>query len=295
VDMKVIGVNYSDTHYRKGSGPAQGMSLPLIPGHEGVGVVAALGDGVTEVKIGDRVVFAGQHRLGTYKEQMLLPAIDLIPLPPGMDMKLAVAVLNQGQTAHYLLHDAHHTKPGERVLIHAGAGGVGSNLVQMAKKLGAYVYATVSSEDKVDFVRNLGADRVIVYTRLDFKEEIKKDTDGRGVDAVFDAIGADVLPKSLLSLVSKGHLVTYGESGGPPAPIEWPQRGLGSIYLSHHTSADYNHPGEESIGRAYKIFRWVCDGELKVHIHKEYALGDAPQAHRDIEGRKTIGKLLLIP
>src|SRR5205085_4592315 len=193
VDMKIVGINFSDTNYRRGLGPAASMAMPLTPGHEGVGIVTAVGADVSNARIGDRVVFAGQHRLGTYKEKMLLPAGSLIPVPAGLDLNLAVAVLNQGQTAHYLLHDAFLTKPGDRVLIHAAAGGVGSNLVQMAKMMGAYVYATVSSDTKADFVRDLGADKVIVYTRDDFEDAIKQDTGGKGIDVVFDGISGETL------------------------------------------------------------------------------------------------------
>ncbi|MDQ8728962.1 quinone oxidoreductase [Bradyrhizobium sp. LHD-71] len=296
VDMKIIGVNYSDTNYRRGFRMHQAVSLPLTPGHEGAGVVSAVGEGVTGVRPGDRVVFSGQHRLGTYKQKMLLPAVSLVPVPADFDLKLAVAVLNQGQTAHYLCHDAYEVKAGDRVLVHAGAGGVGSNLVQMTKMLGAYVYATVSSDDKADVARDLGADKVIVYTKIDFAEEIMKDTEGNGVHAIFDAIGGDVLPKGLTCLARRGHLLTYGQSAGPSPPFEWPPRGVpGSVYLSNHQGADYSHPGEATIRRAHEIFGWVKSGALKVHIHKEYPLADAVQAHRDLASRTTVGKLLLIP
>jgi NADPH2:quinone reductase len=214
VDLKIIGINYSDTNYRRGFRMHQAVSLPLTPGHEGAGVVSAVGEGVTGVRPGDRVVFSGQHRLGTYKQKMLLPAVSLVPVPADFGLKLAVAVLNQGQTAHYLCHDAYEVKAGDRVLVHAGAGGVGSNLVQMAKMLGAYVYATVSSDDKADVARDLGADKVIVYTKIDFAEEIMKDTEGKGVHAIFDAIGGDVLPKGLTCLARRGHLLTYARCAG---------------------------------------------------------------------------------
>ena len=215
VDIQIIGINYSDTNYRRGLGAARTMSLPLIPGHEAAGVVTAIGAGVTEVKVGDRVVFAGQHRFGTYKEKTIVAANMLVPVPAGFDLKLAVAVLNQGQTAHYLLHDARKTERGDRVLVHAAAGGVGSNLVQMAKMLGAYVYATVSSDEKAEFVRKLGADKIIMYTRSDFVEEIKKDTVGKGINAVFDAVGGDVRWNSLRCLLE-----------GPSVDL-WPERGRG--------------------------------------------------------------------
>ena len=295
VDIKIIGINYSDTNYRRGLGAAATMSLPLIPGHEAAGIVTAIGEGVSEVKVGDRVVFAGQHRFGTYKEKTIVAANRLVSVPAKMDLGIAAAVLNQGQTAHYLLHDARKTEPGDRVLVHAAAGGVGSNLVQMAKMLGAYVYATVSSDAKAEFVKSLGADKVILYTRTDFEDEIKKDTGGKGIQAVFDAVGGDVRWKSLRCLAPRGHLLTYGQSAGPAPPLEWPPRGLSSVYLSNHGGADYVRPGASLVGRAHEIFGWIAAGKLKVHIHKEYKLSDAATAHRDIGSRNTIGKLLLIP
>lgn len=292
VRMQVVGVNYSDTHYRRGSYSSQ---IPLIPGHEGGGVVTRLGEDVSGFREGERVVFAGQHRRGTYTEMMSVPAEDLIRVPPDTDLKLATAVLNQGRTAHYLTHDAHPVAAGERVLIHAAAGGVGSILVQMAKRRGAYVYGTTSTGGKADFVRSLGADEVILYTQTDFEEQIKERTSGEGVEVVYDAVGGDVLLKSLRCLARKGHLVTYGQTAGPPPPIQWPQRGLGSIYLSYHTAPDYNHPGEEAEGRANEIFGWLQEGWLRVHVHHEFPLSDADEAHREIESRETIGKILLIP
>lgn len=296
VDIKVVGINYSDTNYRRGFRMHQAVSLPLIPGHEAAGVVTVVGAGVSNVKAGDRVVFAGMHRFGTYREKMLVPAISCIPVPAGIDLKLATAVLNQGQTAHYLCHDAYPVKAGDRVLVHAGAGGVGSNLVQMTKKLGAFVYATVSSQEKADFVRGLGADKVILYTQEDFADAIKQDTGGKGVHAIFDAIGGEVLPKGLTCLARRGHLLTYGQSAGPSPAIEWPPRGMaGSFYLSNHQGVDYSRPGEQTIRRAHEIFDWAKSGTLKVRVHKEYRLADAAQAHRDLGSRGTMGKLLLIP
>ena len=292
VNMQVVGVNYSDTHYRRGSYSTQ---TPLIPGHEGGGVIVRLGEGVTGFQEGEAVVFAGQHRRGTYKEIMSVPAEDVIRVPPDIDLRQATAVLNQGRTAHYLTHDAHAVAAGERVLIHAAAGGVGSLLVQLAKRRGAYVYGTTSTAAKADFVKSLGADEVILYTQTDFEEAIKERTSGEGVEVIFDAIGGEVTPKSLRCLARKGHLVTYGQTAGPPPPIEWPQRGLGSIYLSYHTAPDYNHPGEEAQGRAAAIFDWLREGSLRVHIDKELPLADAAEAHRLIESRENLGKILLRP
>lgn len=292
VRMQVIGVNYSDTHYRRGSYPG---SLPLIPGHEGGGEILEVGAGVSAFRPGDRVVFSGQHRRGTYKELMTVPAEDLVPLPAGFDIKLATAVLNQGRTAHYLTRDARPIREGERVLVHAAAGGVGSLLLQMAKNAGAYVFATVSTPAKADFVRQLGADEVILYTQTDFEEEIKSRTSGEGVQVVFDALGGDYLLKNLRTVARKGHVVMYGQTAGRPPPLEWPQRGLGSVYLSYHTGADYTSPDGEGRARAEDLFRWLREGELRVHVHNEFALADAAEAHRELESRETIGKLLLIP
>jgi len=293
VQMQVIGINYSDTHYRRGT--YVGAVLPLIPGHEGGGVILQLGDGVTAFKAGDRVVFAGQHRRGAYKELMAVPAEDLVPVPDDLDMKLATAVLNQGRTAHYLTSDARQVQPGERVLVHAAAGGVGSLLVQMAKRASGYVYATVSTQAKADFVRGLGADEVILYTQTDFEPEIQRLTNGEGVNVIYDALGGDSLVKNLRSLARRGHLVTYGQTSGRPPPLEWPQRGLGSVYLSYHTGADYTRPDGEGVQRAKDLFHLLREGHLRVHVHKVFALSEAAQAHRELEDRKTIGKLLLTP
>ena len=186
-------------------------------------------------------------------------------------------------------------KAGERVLIHAGAGGVGSNLVQMAKRMGAYVYATVSTPAKADFARSLGADEVILYTESDFEEEIKERTGGRGVDVVFDAIGGDVLEKSLRCVARRGHVACYGQTGGQPARLDWPQRGLGSIYLSYHTGPDYVRSDGSGAQRAAELFEALAQGALRVHVHKEFSLENAAGAHREMESRESIGKILLIP
>jgi NADPH2:quinone reductase len=292
VEMRVIGINYSDTHYRRGS--YAGATLPLIPGHEGGGIIRRLGEGVNGFQPGDEVVFAGQHRRGTYKEIMAVPAQDLVKVPADIGLKQATAVLNQGRTAHYLVNDAHPLRKGERVLIHSAAGGVGSNLVQMAKRMGAFVYATVSNADKAGFVESLGANEVIVYSSDNFEEQIR-DRTGSGVDVIFDALGGEYLVKNLRLLAPRGHLVTYGQTAGHPPPLDWPQRGLGSLYLSYHTGSDYTRPGGEGTRRAEDLFAMIREGALQVHIHGEYALSDAVRAHRDLESRNTIGKLLLIP
>jgi NADPH2:quinone reductase len=294
VKLAVIGVNFSDTHTRSGS---SNRPTPVVPGHEGTGTIVALGEGTSDFKTGDRVVFAGQHNIGTYKELIALPTDQLVPVPSEIDPKLAVAVMNQGQTAYYLVHEAYPVQPGDGVLIHAGAGGVGMHLIQMAKMRGAHVYTTVSTDEKAAFVRDLGADEVIMYTREDFVEEIRKRTSGRGVPVVYDAIGGDNVIRSIECLEAKGHCVTYGQSSGGPTKMEWPVRngrGPRSYYLSIHTGADYSR-GEDNIRTAHEIFRWVREGALKVHIHAEYPLAEAARAHEAIESRGTIGKLLLVP
>jgi NADPH2:quinone reductase len=164
----------------------------------------------------------------------------------------------------------------------------------MAKRLGAYVYATVSTEEKSKFARAIGADEVFVTSADDFEEKVRRATDGKGVDAVFDAIGGDTFMKSMRSLARKGHLVTYGKTAGQPPPLEWPPQGHGSLYLSYHTGQDYSHRGEQAQQRASTVFRWVLEGSLKVHVYQEYALNDAVSAHRALESRKTMGKLLLL-
>ncbi len=293
VRIQYAGVNYGDTGVRRGTYP--GGDVPgVTPGIEGVGVVTEVGEGVTEYRPGDSVAIAGE--LGCYAELIAVRSERLIPMPAGIDAKLAAAGLQQGRTAHYLAHDAYPIQPGDRVLIHAGAGGVGMMLVQMAKNRGAYVFTTVSNDEKAQFAREIGADEVIDYTRDDFAAAVLKATDGDGVQAVYDHVGKTTFEGSLACVGRKGHLLMYGQTSGPPPPVDFGAlRSKGSFYVSTHSGADYRRTTEELIARAHDVFRWIREGDLRVRIHKEYPLADAWQAHRDIESRGTIGKLLLVP
>lgn len=293
VRIEYAGVNFGDTGVRRGTYP--GGDVPgVTPGIEAVGVVAAVASDVSLVHPGDNVAIAGD--LGCYAEYHAVHADRLIPLPQGISHRDAAAVLQQGRTAHYLAHDAYPVQPGDRVLVHAGAGGVGMLLLQMAKNRGAYVFTTVSSEEKAQFASSIGADETIIYTREPFADAVMRATRGEGVKAVYDHIGKDTLQGSLDSLARKGHLVMYGTTSGPPPPVDFGAlRHKGSFYVSTHSGVDYRRSREELIARAHDVFRWVSEGALQVHIHAEYPLAEAWRAHRDLESRGTIGKLLLKP
>jgi NADPH:quinone reductase len=294
VKLEVVGVNFADTLQRQASYPGGASNLPMTPGLEAAGVVTAIGDGVSDVRVGERVVVAGAP--GSYAEQMAAPTHRLIPLPAGIDAKSAVAATMQGRTAHYLVYDAYPVQAGDRVLVHAGAGGVGMFLIQLAKRLGAEVFTTVSTPEKARFAAEMGADTVINYTQQDFADVVMDATNGEGVQAVYDAVGKTTFEGSLRCVGVRGHLLMYGQSSGRPPPIDLhavqPRR---SLYVSYHSGADYRRTREELIARAHDLYRWIREGELRVHIHKEYPLADAAAAHRDIQSRGTIGKLLLIP
>ena len=292
VTITVIGVNFGDTAQR--SRNYRGQPLPQTIGIEAVGVVTSVGAGVTEVQPGQRVAIAGEP--GAYAEQAAVNASRLIPIPAQLDDKRAAAVLMQGRTAHYLALDACPIHAGDKVLIHAGAGGVGSLLIQIAKRRGAYVFTTVSSAEKARFAADLGADYVINYVEQDFEAVIGEATGGEGVQAVYDAVGKTTFEGSFRSLARKGHLVMYGQGSGPPPPLDFERmRARGSFHVSSHAGADYRQTREELFGRTDDLFRWLREGELRLHISKEYPLSAAAQAHHDIESRGTIGKLLLIP
>lgn len=294
VRIEYAGVNFGDTALRRGTYPGGGTGAGVTPGIEAIGQVTAVGDGVSAAGVGDWVAIAGD--LGCYAEYNVVNAERLIPVPAGTDHRSAAAVLQQGRTAHYLAYDAYPIQAGDRVLIHAGAGGVGMLLIQMAKNVGAYVYTTVSNDEKAAFARSVGADEVIVYTRERADEAIQRSTGGEGVQVVYDHVGKDTFEQSMNSLARKGHLVMYGTTSGPPPPVDFgAMRNRGSFYVSTHSGADYRRTREELIARAHDVFRWLNEGVLQAHVHAEYPLGEAVQAHRDIESRGTIGKLLLRP
>jgi NADPH2:quinone reductase len=290
VDVQAIGVNYTDVNTRSGANPPP--SLPMTPGREAAGVVSAVGEGVTDVKAGDLVVYCGVT--GSYAQQVAVPANVLVKIPEGMDARTGAAVLLQGMTAHYLAFSTYPLKQGDSALVHAGAGGTGLLLIQMAKRAGAYVFATVSTEEKAALAREAGADRAIIYTREDFEDEVKKATDGRGCQAVYDSVGKTTFDKSLNCLARLGCLALYGQASGPVPTVATASLARGSVFLTRPALGDYTATREDLLRRAGDVLRWVASGELKVRIGGEFSLAEAAEAHRQLEGRHSTGKLLLL-
>jgi NADPH2:quinone reductase len=259
---------------------------------EGAGVVDALGDEVTGVKVGDRVAYA--MHAGSYAEQAIVPAWKLVPVPDGVGLDTAAAVMLQGMTAHYLALSTFPLREGQRALVHAAAGGVGLLLTQIAKRLGATVYGTVSTEEKAVLARAAGADEVIRYDQADFAEEVKRLTGGAGLDVVFDSVGKDTFDRSLSVLRPRGYWVLYGQSSGAVPPVD-PQRlnSGGSLFLTRPTLGHHMANSAELQGRASDLFSWIANGELDVRIGERHPLADAGVAHDRLTGRKTTGKVLL--
>ena len=291
VRIEAAGVNFTDVYSRQGVNP--GPPLPRIIGVEGAGVVQSNGPGVTEVQVGDAVTYCTAP--GTYAELAIVPAWRLIKRPSGVDAKTGAAAILQGMTAHYLCHSTYPVQKGDRVIVHAGAGGMGLLLTQMIKRLGGYVFSTVSTEDKAELSKGAGADHVILYTKQDFAEEIKKATDGEGVNAVYDGVGKTTFNQSIASLGRRGHMVLYGAASGAPDPSSPSILGSGSLSLTRPGLGDYTVNRAEVETRAGEVRGWVKSGELKLKISEEFPLSDAPEAHRRLESRATTGKLLLIP
>jgi NADPH:quinone reductase len=291
IRMAAIGVNFIDVYFRKGLYKAD---KPIVLGNEGAGTVEAIGPEVTEVAVGDRVAWAMQR--GSYAEYAVVPGAMLVKIPEGVDFRMAAAAMLQGMTAHYLTHSTHLLQSGETCLVHAAAGGTGSLIVQMAKMLGARVFGTVSTDEKAQVARQAGADETILYTQQDFEAEVKRFTGGRGVDVVYDSVGQSTFDKSLNSLRPRGLLALFGQASGPVPPFD-PNilNGKGSLYLSRPSLAHYLLTREELLWRAGDVLKWIAAGQLKLRIDRTYPLAEAAAAHRDLEGRKTAGKLLLIP
>ncbi len=290
VKVSFAGVNSIDGQFRDGS---LRTPLPFIPGQEGAGVVTAVGAQSKSLKLGDRVAWSGT--LGTYAEYVAAPEEHLVPVPDQISDDQAAASMMQGLTAHYLVNDAHKLKAGETALIHAAAGGVGLLLVQMARAIGARVIGTVSSEDKGKLAREAGADELIVFTRQDFEEEVKRLTSSKGVDVVYDGVGKATFEKNLNVMRLRGMLVLYGMSSGPVPPVDPAKLSeKGSLYMARTTLAHFTATREELLARTSALFGLIEQGKLKVRIAKKYPLADAAQAHRDMEGRKVAGKLLLV-
>ncbi len=291
VRIAAAGVNFIDTYERTGAYPSE---RPFIPGREAAGTVEATGSGVTGLAPGDRVAWA-MYR-GAYAELAVVPADRLVPVPPGVALETAAAVMLQGMTAHYLSRTTFPLRPGHVALVHAAAGGVGLLLVQMANRAGARVIGTVSSQEKAELARSAGAHEVIRYTEVDFGPETRRLTDGRGVDVVYDSVGRTTFDGSLDCLAPRGVMVLYGQSSGPVPPLD-PQllNRKGSLFLTRPSLAHYVARREELLERAGDLFRWINDGELDVRVDRNFPLSEAPEAHRYIEGRKTKGKILLVP
>lgn len=291
VKIEATGVNFIDTYQRKG---LYRMPLPFTLGSEAAGVVDAIGPGVTEVRVGERV--ASTAMSGAYAEYALAPAAQLVPAPAGIDARTAAAAMLQGMTAHYLSHSTFPLHPDQTALIHAAGGGAGQLLVQYAKRLGARVIGTAGTERKAQLAREAGADEVILYTQQDFEAETKRLTGGAGVDVVYDSVGKDTFDKSLNCLKRRGYLVLFGQSSGPVPPMD-PQtlNAKGSLFLTRPTLAHYVATREELLWRANDVFTSILNDLLRVRIDKTFPLAQAAEAHAYLEDRKTEGKVLLIP
>ena len=291
VTVEAAGVNFIDVYHRTGLYPG---ALPFTPGMEAAGVVEAVGPGVYEVEVGDRVAYAMER--GSYAERAVVPAWKLVRLPEGLDAEAGAAAMLQGMTAHYLTRSTYPLAGGETALVHAAAGGVGLLLVQMAARIGATVIGTVSTEEKARLAREAGADAVILYTEGDFAEEALRLTDGRGVHVVYDSVGQATFDQSLACLRPRGLLALFGQSSGPVPPIDPSVLATGgSLFLTRPGLAHYAADRGELLERAGDVLHWVATGELRLRIDRTYPLSEAAEAHRALEGRQTAGKVLLAP
>ena len=289
--LAASGVNFIDVYQREGR---YKVPLPFVLGQEGAGVVTAVGSDVTSVKAGDRVAWTGL--LGGYAEYAAVAADRLVAIPAGVTDQQAAAAMLQGMTAHYLCHDTYPLKRGETALVHAAAGGVGLLLVQMAHNIGARVLATVSTDEKAKLAREAGADEIILYTKSDFEAETRRLTNGEGVHVVYDSVGKTTFEKGLNVLRPRGMMVLFGGSSGAVPPfdlIALSQKG--SLYVTRPTLVNYIATREELMSRSGAVFAMISSGKLKLRIAHTYPLAEAQRTHRDLEGRKTTGKLLLLP
>lgn len=291
VSVGAAGVNYIDTYHRRGQYP---RDLPFVPGNEGAGTVVAIGHDVTGHAVGDHVAWASAP--GSYAQQVAVPATAAYKVPDGVDDETAAAAMLQGLTAHYLVTSTYAVKPGDTVLVHAAAGGVGLLLTQLAKARGGKVIGTVSTAEKEALAREAGADEVIRYTETDFAEAVSDLTGGVGVAVVYDGVGRDTFDKSMTSLARRGVLALFGASSGPVPPVD-PQRlnAAGSVFLTRPTLVHHIATPEEFQWRCDELFSAISGGRISVRVGGRYPLADARTAHEDLEGRRTTGKLLLIP
>jgi NADPH:quinone reductase len=291
VKLAASGVNFIDVYQREGR---YKVPLPFVLGQEGAGVVTAVGSQVQSVKNGDRVAWCSI--LGSYAEYASVPAERLVPIPAGVSDQQAAGAMLQGMTAQYLAYDAFPLKRGETALVHAAAGGVGLLLVQMAHNIGARVIATVSTEEKAKLARGAGADEVILYTQTDFEAETKRLMGGKGVDVVYDSVGKTTFEKGLNVLRPRGMMVLYGGSSGAVPPLDLIVLSTkGSLFVTRPTLGHYTATREELAARSGAVFGMMAAGKLKLRIEHTYPLAEAQRAHKELEGRKTTGKLLLVP
>jgi NADPH2:quinone reductase len=291
VKIDAAGLNYIDVYVRSGQYKSE---YPMTPGLEAGGTVTAVGPGVSEVKVGDKVAYTGVP--GAYAEYAAVPVARLVVLPSGVSTKQGAAAMLQGMTAHYLACTTYPLKKGDTCLVHAAAGGVGLLLCQMAKMRGARVIGTVSTDEKAKLAREAGADETIIYTRQDFEAEVKRLTDGKGLQVVYDAVGKTTWDKSLNSLAPRGMMALYGQSSGPIGQIDPGILGAkGSLFLTRPSLNNHIASREELLSRSSDVLGWIRDGKLRLRTEFEFPLKDAGEAHRALEGRKTTGKVLLLP
>lgn len=291
VQLEACGVNFIDVYQRVGLYP---MALPFILGQEGAGYVTSLGDSTEGISVGDRVAFTSIP--GAYAERLAVPVSRLVKVPDGVELTTGGAIMLQGLTAHYLAHDTYPLDSGSTCLIHAGAGGVGLLLIQVAKRLGATVFTTVGTAEKADLARAAGADHVIIYTEADFADEIRAVLGNQRLDVVYDSVGVDTFDKGLELLRPRGLMALFGQSSGvvPPFDLQRLARG-GSLYVTRPSLGSYIASREDLLRRSAELFAWIADGELSVRIGATYPLAEAASAHDALEGRATTGKVILIP
>ncbi|MBI4594073.1 MAG: quinone oxidoreductase [Candidatus Rokubacteria bacterium] len=291
VRIEAAGLNYIDVYFRTGVYKAD---PPVTLGMEGGGTVTAVGPGVTDVKVGDKVAYTGVR--GSYAEYAAVPAERLVALPPGVSTRQGAAAMLQGLTAHYLACATWPLKPGDACVVHAAAGGVGLLLTQIAKLRGARVIATAGTDDKTKLARAAGADHAIVYTRQDFEAEVKGLTGGKGVQVIYDGVGKDTFDKGLNCLAPRGMMVLFGQASGPVGLVD-PQvlNAKGSLFLTRPSLFHHIATRQELVARAGELLGWIRDGKVKLRMEHDYSLKDAAEAHRALEARKTTGKVLLIP
>jgi NADPH2:quinone reductase len=290
VKVEAIGLNFIDCYFRAGLYKA---AHPFIPGMEAAGTVTATAPDVTEVRIGDRVAYA--PHIGAYAEYAAVPADRLVKLPAGLDSRSGAAAMLQGMTAHYLATSTYPLKKGDTALVHAAAGGVGLLLIQIAKMRGARVFGTVSTQEKAALAREAGADEVILYTEQDFEAEVMRLTNGKGVNVVYDSVAKTTFDKSLNCVGVRGVLALFGQSSGPVPPVDPARLAKNAVFLTRPGLAQYTTTRAELLQRAGDLFDWIASGKLKLRISQTLPLKDAAEAHRLLEGRKTTGKVLLIP